>query len=185
MYKQTKFKGLVVFQPKVIYDDRGCFMETYRASTLDEAVGYPVKFLQENQSISHKNVFRGFHYQTGEFAQGKLVRVVKGCAIDVVIDLRVDEPTYGEIYSEMLHDANMKEMFIPAGFAHGFLSVANDTVFQYKCTNYYSKDHEAGINPLPYLDDIQKEYDLLNLGYINVSEKDKNYPPLYKHISPL
>lgn len=185
MYKQTKFKGLVVFQPKIIYDDRGCFMETYRDYQLDEAVGSSVKFVQENQSISLKNVFRGFHYQTGEFAQGKLVRVVKGCAIDVVIDLRIDEPTYGELYSEILHDANMKEMYIPAGFAHGFLSVSDGTVFQYKCTNYYSKEHEAGINPLPYLNAIQKEYDLLNLGHIIVAEKDKNFPSLHKHISPL
>lgn len=146
--QKTKFNGLFTIQPEVYADDRGMFFETYRDYVFDNAVGHKVNFVQENQSISKKNVFRGYHFQTGAKAQSKLVRVVKGSALDVVIDLRKNEPTFGQHHMEFLSDNNRTMMFIPKGFAHGFLSLSEDTVLVYKCDNYYDKASEGGINPL-------------------------------------
>jgi dTDP-4-dehydrorhamnose 3,5-epimerase len=146
--EKTKFKDLIVLNPTVYGDERGMFFETYRDYVLNHALGFNVKFVQENQSISKKFVFRGYHFQKGDFAQAKLVRVVKGSALDVVIDIRKNEPTYGQHHMEFLSDNNRKLMFVPRGFAHGFLSLSDDTIFEYKCDNYYSKENEGGINPL-------------------------------------
>jgi len=177
--QRTKFNGLITIQPDVYADDRGMFFETYRDYVLNNALGYDVKFVQENQSISKKNVFRGYHFQTGAKSQAKLVRVVKGSALDVVIDLRKYEPTYGQHHMEFLSDNNRTMMFVPKGFAHGFLSLSDDTVFSYKCDNYYDKSSEGGITPM----DKSLGIDLRINSNINpdafiINERDLMFPDL-------
>lgn len=139
---ETYLKDCLILQPKIFKDNRGYFYESFKQNTLN------IDFVQENQSMSKKNVFRGFHFQTGDFAQSKLVRVVKGSVIDIVIDIRQNSLTFGKVFEIELNDINQYQLFVPRGFAHGFITLQDDTVFQYKCDNYYSKEHEAGINPL-------------------------------------
>lgn len=142
------------------------FFETYRDYELNSVVGQKMDFVQENQSVSYKNVFRGFHYQFGDFAQSKLIRVSQGSVMDIVIDLRKGSKTYGRSHSELVSDENRKEVFVPKGFAHGFLTLSDTAVFQYKYDNYYNKDFEGGINPLSFLDHIVSD------KIINQSDKD-------------
>jgi len=170
--QKTNFNGLVILNPTVYSDDRGLFFETYRDYLLNNALGFEVKFLQENQSVSKKNVFRGFHFQTGEFAQAKLVRVVSGSVLDVVIDIRESESTFGKTHMELLTDANRKQMFIPKGFAHGFLTLSDEAIFQYKCDQYYNKDFENGINPL---DENLEFTTIMNKHDFIINERDRNF----------
>ena len=120
-------------------------METYHKMKLEEALGYEIDFVQDNQSVSHKNVLRGLHFQRGEHAQAKLVRVVHGRALDVVVDLRKESPSFGRSFKiELSHD-NRLQIFVPKGLAHGFLALDNETVFSYKCDALYNQESEAGI----------------------------------------
>ena len=131
-------------QPKVYEDDRGYFLEWFREDIL-KTYGVDQKFVQDNESKSQKNVLRGLHFQNPPFAQGKLVRVVRGAVLDVSVDIRKNSETYGEWFSRELSAKNKTMIWIPPGFAHGFLTLEDDTVFQYKCTGYYNKDSEESI----------------------------------------
>jgi dTDP-4-dehydrorhamnose 3,5-epimerase len=143
-FHKTPIEGLVVIEPSVYSDERGSFMETYNRS-LFIAAGITAEFIQDNQSVSKKGVIRGLHFQTGAFEQGKLVRVIHGGAIDVALDLRKDSPTYGKHFSLELNGRSGNLLWIPPGFAHGFESLEDDTVFHYKVTAPYNPSSEAGI----------------------------------------
>jgi dTDP-4-dehydrorhamnose 3,5-epimerase len=137
-------KGLVLIEPKILADSRGYFFESWHEKRFADA-GLNLKFVQDNESCSAKGVLRGFHFQVPPYDQGKLVRVVKGAALDIVIDIRKNSAEYGKHYKVVLDDKQRNILWIPPGFAHGFLSMADDTVFVYKCTNFYDKSSEKGI----------------------------------------
>lgn len=143
--KETKLKGCFIIEPQVFKDKRGYFVESYNQATFNNALGIDINFVQDNESQSSKGVLRGLHYQRGKHAQSKLVRVVKGRVLDVVVDLRPDSSTFGEHVTVELSEANKTQFFVPRGFAHGFIVLENDTIFSYKCDNYYHKASEAGI----------------------------------------
>tara|TARA_B110000285_G_scaffold56088_1_gene63825 strand:- start:753 stop:1319 length:567 start_codon:yes stop_codon:yes gene_type:complete len=142
--KDFKIKGLIEFLPSVFKDERGEFIETYNVNAFKIA-GLPDTFVQDNQSVSHKNVFRGIHLQMGSSSQGKLVRVSKGSVIDYAIDLRQDSPTFGKWESILLTAEKGNQFWVPAGFGHAFQSLEDDTIFCYKCTNVYDKASEVCI----------------------------------------
>jgi dTDP-4-dehydrorhamnose 3,5-epimerase len=142
---ETALPGVLVLSPRVFADDRGYFGETYNARTFGE-IGIEVSFVQDNQSISARSgTVRGLHFQIPPMAQAKLVRVVKGSVLDVAVDLRQGSPTYGQHVTRMLSAANQEQLFLPAGFAHGFCTREDDTVVLYKASNFYSPTHERGI----------------------------------------
>jgi dTDP-4-dehydrorhamnose 3,5-epimerase len=138
---ETKLKGVVVFKPKVFEDARGYFLESYNRQVF-HAAGVDAEFVQDNQSLSQKGVLRGLHFQNPPHAQGKLVRVITGAVFDVAVDIRKDSATYGEWYGVDLTEENKWMMYIPPGFAHGFLTLRDNTIFSYKCTNFYNKASE-------------------------------------------
>ena len=141
---KTKIADLVLIKPDVFPDDRGYFFESYQQEKL-RVIGITADFLQDNESMSMKGVLRGLHLQVPPFAQGKLVRVVRGSVLDVAVDLRKNSATYGQWESVELSEANKLMLMIPEGFAHGFLVLEDYTIFQYKCTNYYNRESERGI----------------------------------------
>ena len=141
----TKLEGCLLLNPKVIEDERGYFYESFNQKVLNNILNYSVNFVQDNQTYSTKGVLRGLHFQQGEFAQAKLVRVTKGKVLDVALDLRQNSSTYGQYYSIVLSDKNHKQLFVPRGFAHGFVVLSKTAIFQYKCDNYYNKESEGGI----------------------------------------
>lgn len=143
--KETKLKGCFILQPQVFKDKRGYFIESHNQKAFNEALGLEIDFVQDNESQSSKGVLRGLHYQVGDYAQAKLVRVIKGKVLDVVVDLRSKSPTFGEHVSVELTDENKTQIFIPRGFAHGFLVLEDETIFSYKCDNFYNKEAETGI----------------------------------------
>lgn len=136
--------GVLLFEPSVYGDSRGYFFESYRDETLTD-LGVNEKFVQDNESLSKKNVLRGLHLQRNPMAQGKLVRVTSGAVLDVAVDVRANSNTYGQHFKAILSHENKRVMYIPPGFAHGFLSLKENTRFLYKCTNYYNKESEDGI----------------------------------------
>lgn len=140
--EQTGFKDLLVLTPKVFHDDRGYFFESFNEKTFEEATGLKIDFVQDNESFSAKGVVRGLHFQHPPFAQDKLVRVSRGSVLDVVVDLRKDQPTFGKSYSLELSAENKKMLFVPKGFAHGFAVLEDDTLFTYKCSAFYSREHD-------------------------------------------
>ncbi len=142
---ETKLKGCFVIEPNKIYDERGYFMESFNEKCFNEAIDSRVNFVQDNQSFSTKGVLRGLHYQIGTNAQAKLVRVLSGEVLDVAVDIRPGSPTYGQYISEVLSEENNKQLFVPRGFAHGFLVLSETAVFFYKCDNFYNKEAERGI----------------------------------------
>lgn len=143
--EQTLLDGVLVFTPRVFSDNRGSFFESFNHRAFESAVGFPVQFVQDNESVSHQNVLRGLHFQLPPMAQGKLVRVVKGSVVDVAVDLRKNSATFGKHVAVQLSGENKKQLWIPPGFAHGFLSLEEGTVFSYKCTNYYAPETECTI----------------------------------------
>lgn len=142
---ETKLKGCFIIEPKVFGDHRGYFFESFNKNQFAKMTGVDVDFVQDNQSFSNRGVLRGLHFQKGEFAQAKLVRVIKGKVLDVVVDLRSGSETYGEYISVELSDENHLQLFAPRGFAHGFSVLEDQTIFSYKCDNYYNKESEGGI----------------------------------------
>lgn len=138
-------EGPLMIRPRQFGDDRGRFAETWRAEHLEAAIGRPVQFVQDNESISGKGVLRGLHFQVPGRAQGKLVRVVRGAALDVAVDLRAGSPSYGHHQTALLTGDNRWQFWVPEGFAHGFLTLEPDTVFCYKCTDIYSPEHEQSL----------------------------------------
>jgi dTDP-4-dehydrorhamnose 3,5-epimerase len=165
-FTSLSIKGLVLIEPTVYTDSRGIFFESYNQQQFQKH-GIDMVFVQDNQSISKKNVIRGLHFQEEPFAQGKLVTVVKGKVLDVAVDMRMDSPTFGKHISVELSETNKNIFWIPAGFAHGFSVLEDDTVFCYKCTKFYNKASERGIR----FDDATLN---INWGVPNplVSEKD-------------
>lgn len=143
--ERTPLEGLIVLTPRVFADERGAFSETFNRKVFEEMTGAVVDFAQDNESVSRKYVLRGLHFQLPPNAQGKLARVIKGAALDVAVDLRTASPTYGKHFSVELSGENRLQLWIPAGFAHGFLSLEEGTVFAYKCTDYYAPEHERTI----------------------------------------
>lgn len=142
---ETKLKGCFIIEPKIIGDERGSFMESFNEKIFANGVGDNVHFVQDNQSFSKKGVLRGLHYQCGEHAQAKLVRVLNGEVLDVAVDIRPNSPTYGQYESILLTGDNQKQFFVPRGFAHGFLVLSQTATFFYKCDNFYNKESEGGI----------------------------------------
>lgn len=141
---QTGIKGLVVIEPAVFRDSRGYFFESYNKDTFFKN-GIAVEFVQDNQSLSQKGVLRGLHFQNPPFAQDKLVRVITGSVLDVAVDIRKNSPTYGKHFTVVLSAEKMNMMFVPAGFAHGFAVLEDNTIFSYKCSNVYNKASEDSI----------------------------------------
>jgi dTDP-4-dehydrorhamnose 3,5-epimerase len=143
-FNETDIEGLVIIEPKVFEDNRGYFFESYNQKDFIKN-GINDNFVQDNQSLSQKGVLRGLHFQTPPFAQAKLIRVIQGSVLDVAVDLRKKSPTYGQHHAIKLSDKNKKMFFIPEGFAHGFLTLENDTIFSYKCSNFYNTESEDSI----------------------------------------
>ncbi len=141
---KTDIPAVLIIKPDVYKDDRGYFFEAYNRDKLKQQ-GFDLTFIQDNESKSGKNVLRGLHFQKPPFDQGKLVRVVKGAVLDVAVDIRKNSPTYGKWTSVVLTEDNKWMYWIPSGFAHGFLTLEDDTVFTYKCTNFYNKESEGSI----------------------------------------
>lgn len=171
----TKIEGLLVLHPNVFGDDRGWFMESFNQQRFAEALeklNQPVPtFVQDNHSLSQKGVLRGLHYQKAPYAQGKLVRVVQGRAWDVAVDIRPDSKTFGQWVGVELSADNKTMFWIPEGFAHGFISLEDDTQFLYKTTNYYNKENEGAIiwnDPT-----LAIEWPLAEVGDVLVSDKDQ------------
>lgn len=173
----TPIEGLKIFEPKVFEDDRGYFFESYNYESFKEG-GIDCSFVQDNQSKSTFGVLRGLHYQVPPFAQAKLVRVIEGKVLDVVVDIRPNSKTYGEWLSIVLSAGNKKQLFIPRGFAHGFLVLSETAEFFYKCDNFYSKESEGGI----LFNDPKLKIDWkIDLEKILLSEKDAILPTLGNH----
>lgn len=141
----TPLAGLLVLEPQVFRDERGFFFESFNQRNLEAAVGRPLNFVQDNHSKSHRGVLRGLHYQLAPHAQGKLVRVVCGKVWDVAVDLRRSSPTFGQWFGEYLSSENKKQMWIPEGFAHGFVVLSEEAEFLYKTTDYWNKEAERSI----------------------------------------
>ena len=159
-------KGLLVIKPKILGDNRGYFFESWSKESFAEN-GLDLDFIQDNQSLSSKGVLRGLHFQNPPFAQGKLVRVIKGSVLDVVVDIRKKSSTYGQHFSIELNEENKTIFWIPPGFAHGFIALENETTFSYKCTGVYNSTSEDAL--------LWSDKDLnIDWGFINplVSEKD-------------
>jgi len=144
-YIKTEIDGLWIIDPLIFKDERGYFMESYKKSEFEQIIG-KVDFIQDNESKSSFGVFRGFHYQEGETAQAKLVRVIQGKVLDIAVDIRKDSATFGKYVATELSEENKRQFFIPRGFAHGFLVLSETAVFTYKIDNIYSPAHERVLN---------------------------------------
>ncbi|MBP3845355.1 MAG: dTDP-4-dehydrorhamnose 3,5-epimerase [Prevotella sp.] len=143
-YKETEIKGVYIIEPRVFNDARGYFFEAWKQAEFNEKVG-PVEFVQDNESKSSKGVLRGLHFQKGDASQAKLVRVIKGRVLDVAVDCRRSSPTFGKYVMAELSDENKRQLFIPRGFAHGFLVLSDEAVFTYKVDNPYAPQADGGI----------------------------------------
>lgn len=142
---KTTIEGCYEIIPKVFKDERGYFFESFNHQNFEEAVGQKINFVQDNQSYSYKGVLRGLHFQKGAHAQAKLVRVLDGVVLDVAVDIREDSASFGKIHATVLSQKNRKQLFVPRGCAHGFVTLSKTAIFFYKCDNYYDKDSESGI----------------------------------------
>ncbi len=171
-YKKLEIPEVILIETSVFDDERGYFMESFNESFFDKILDKTVKFCQDNESMSSKGVFRGLHFQDAPFSQSKLVRVISGSVIDFIVDIRKDSPTFKEHLAIEISAKNKKQLFIPKGFAHGFLSLEDNTIFSYKVDNFYSKDHDTGIN----IHDPSLNINLSDYfdGEIIISEKDQS-----------
>ena len=168
--EETYLKGCYVITPRIFEDERGYFFENFNKNIFEKETGVRASFVQDNESKSSKGVLRGLHFQTGKHAQSKLVRVSKGKVLDVCVDIREDSPTFGKHLSIILDDKTHKQLYIPKGFAHGFLVLEDDTIFSYKCDNFYNKDAESGI--IYNDEDLNIDWNTTEGQYL-ISEKDK------------
>jgi dTDP-4-dehydrorhamnose 3,5-epimerase len=167
---KTPIEGLLVIEPKVWVDERGYFLETFHQNWFKE-LDIQVDFVQDNQSFSNRGVLRGLHCQAAPYAQGKLVRVIKGEVVDIAVDIRENSPTYGQHFSIHLSEENKKLVWVPPGFLHGFITLKDETIFTYKVSNYYHKESEVGViwnDKTLNIDWILSESELI------ISDKDKN-----------
>ncbi len=175
---ETSLSGLFIIEPKVFKDERGYFYESYNQRLFEEK-GITDNFVQDNQSLSQKNVIRGLHFQHPPFAQAKLVRVIKGAVLDVVVDIRKNSPTYGKTFSIELTEDNFLMLYIPIGFAHGFATLEDHTIFAYKCSAFYNKSSEDTILWNDPTLNIQ-----WNIKNPVLSEKDKTGKRFDEFVSP-
>ena len=143
--EHTTLKDCFVLTPAIYKDERGTFCETYNEVLFEKVTGQKVNFIQDNQSTSNLGTLRGLHYQVGEMAQAKLVRVIEGSILDVVVDIRKESETFGKHFSIVLDDVIQQQLFVPRGFAHGFITLSPTSIFAYKCDNFYDKTSEQGI----------------------------------------
>lgn len=174
----NQLNGLLLFSPPCFIDDRGYFMETFHKEKL-HALGLNETFVQDNESMSDKGVLRGLHFQAPPYAQGKLIRVIQGAVLDVALDIRSSSPTYGQFRTFELSAENKRMLFLPPGFAHGFLALENKTIFSYKCTNVYHQPSEGAI--------LWNDPDLdipWNIEQAIVSAKDQAAQPFRDFVSP-
>ena len=174
-FTPTKLDGCFVIEPKIFNDERGYFLESFNENTFQNGIGQQVHFVQDNQSFSTKGVLRGLHYQTGDHAQAKLVRVLQGEVLDVAVDMRPNSKTYGEHVSVLLSAEKQNQFFIPRGFAHGFLVLSETATFFYKCDNFYNKESEGGII---FNDNSLKIDWKFPLNELIISEKDATLPTI-------
>lgn len=181
VFTETNLKDCYLIEPRIFTDERGYFMESFNERTFQNQTGIAVHFVQDNQSKSSKGVLRGLHYQTGIYSQAKLVRVLEGEVYDVVVDIRPDSATYGQQYGVILSAENQKQLFVPKGFAHGFLVLSETATFFYKCDEFYNKESEAGI----IFNDPELNIDWqFPASELIISEKDK-VQPLFKNARPV
>lgn len=169
-FLRTSIRDVIVIEPTVYRDKRGYFSEVFRKDKLEDFIGYKVNFCQDNESKSSKGVLRGLHYQLPPYAQTKLVRVIKGSVIDVAVDIREGSSTFGKYVSFELSEENKKQLFIPRGFAHGFLVLTDEAVLSYKVDNYYNKESDSGI----VYNDPELNIDWGEFQKNLISEKDLN-----------
>lgn len=173
---ETKLKGCYEIEPSIFEDSRGYFFESYNQEKFDQLTETKTKFVQDNQSKSSYGVLRGLHFQKGEHSQAKLVRVLSGEVLDVAVDIREGSPTYGEHVAVRLSAENKKQLFVPRGFAHGFIVLSEHCEFFYKCDNFYNKEAEGGI----VYNDRNLEIDwVVDTNKISISEKDKLLPTFH------
>jgi len=166
---------IILVEPEVHGDSRGYFIETFRQDKFEEAIGYRVDFIQDNESKSTKGVLRGLHFQRPPFSQSKLVRVIQGEVLDVAVDIRHGSPTYGQVVSVVLNDKDKQQLFIPRGFAHGFVVLSERAIFAYKVDNYYSPECDRGLS----FNDPQLNIDWhLPVDLLALSGKDQKQPGL-------
>jgi len=178
---KQKISEIVLIKPTIHGDDRGYFVETFRQDLFEEAIGYKVNFVQDNESKSLKGVLRGLHYQLPPYTQAKLVRVIEGSVLDVAVDIRKSSPTFGQHVAVELTGENKHQLFLPHGFAHGFVVLSDSAVFAYKVDNYYAPEHDRGIA----FDDIKLKINWqLPIELLKLSVKDQNLPTLIKIKSP-
>lgn len=171
--QETPLTDCFILKPKVFQDERGIFYETYNEQNFRKVTGLNTNFVQDNQSISSKGVLRGLHFQHGTMGQAKLIRVVKGKVLDIVVDIRKDSETFGKSFSIVLDDRDHFQLFVPRGFAHGFITLSKESIFSYKCDNYYDKASEGGII---YNDaTLSLDWHLPEEEFI-ISEKDRELP---------
>lgn len=175
----TPFQGLIIIEPTVFKDDRGYFFEPYNEARFRIETGINASFVQDNESMSNQGVLRGMHFQVPPKAQAKLIRVSRGSVLDVVVDLRKTQPTYGQHFKTILSANNKKQLYVPEGFAHGFKVLEDQTIFTYKCSNYYSKDHDRALlwSDPDFGIDWEIDHPIL-------SEKDRNAPRLKDFDTP-
>ncbi len=177
---KTSIEGVVIIEPRVFGDERGYFFESFSHSEFDEKVR-PVRFVQDNESMSSYGVMRGLHFQKPPYTQSKLVRCVKGKVLDVAVDIRKGSPTYGQHVAVELTEENHRQFFVPRGFAHGFAVLSETAVFQYKCDNFYTPEADGGIS-------IQDESLGIEWGIpmdnAVLSAKDLKHPRLKDYDSP-
>ena len=167
---ETHLKGCFIIEPQVFVDERGYFFESFHKEKFQQLTNIEVDFLQDNEAFSNRGVVRGLHFQKGQHAQAKLIRVVKGKVLDIAVDLRSGSKTFGKHFSIILSEENRKQLFVPRGFAHGYAVLEDNTVFFYKCDNYYNKESESGV----IYNDKELDIDwLLNKEEIVLAEKDK------------
>ena len=167
--------NILVIEPQSHIDERGYFVETFRQDKLEDALGFNVNFVQDNESKSSKGVLRGLHFQLAPHAQSKLVRVLEGSVLDVAVDIRRGSPSFGQHVAIKLSDVNKKQMFVPRGFAHGYIVLTDTATFSYKVDNYYAPEHERGI---AFDDEKLKINWQLKSEMLTLSNKDLNYPTL-------
>jgi len=177
-FSTTPIQDLIVYEPTVWDDTRGYFFESYNKQTFS-GQGITAEFVQDNEARSTFGILRGLHYQTGPYAQAKLVRVVEGEVLDVAVDIRPESQTYGQWYSIRLSAENKRQLYVPRGFAHGYVVLSPTAVFCYKCDNFYSRDHEGGIR----FDDptLGIDWQIEHAGIL-LSEKDTLQPAFGNHI---
>jgi dTDP-4-dehydrorhamnose 3,5-epimerase len=168
-------EGVILIEPTMHSDDRGYFIETFRQDLLEEAIGYRVNFVQDNESKSTKGVLRGLHYQSLPYTQAKLVRVIEGSVLDVAVDIRKSSSTFGHYVAVELTGDNKHQLFVPHGFAHGFVVLSDSATLAYKVDNYYAPEHDRGI---AFDDDQLKINWQLSVDELQLSDKDRDYPSL-------